>query len=225
MKKPIIGIVSKHYEKEYRYRNTYIRDEVKQAIFDNGGIAIGILPPNTEKIKAKNLWKNNLTKKEFENLKNEINLCDGIILQGGDFSDEYEGMIAKYCYEENIPLLGICAGLNNIVRGLGGKIKKLDNIETHKSSSKYVHEINIEPTSKFYEIVQISKMKVNSRHKCYTNSLKKLSPVAYSNDKIIEVVEDKSKTFFMGLQFHPESLYKEDKCMNKIFISFISSCK
>lgn len=36
-KKPIIGIVSKHYANYKTQRtDTYIRDEVKQAIFDNG---------------------------------------------------------------------------------------------------------------------------------------------------------------------------------------------
>ena len=49
MKKVIIGIVSKHYASYKSDRaDTYIRDEVKQAIFDNGAIAIGILPPDKD---------------------------------------------------------------------------------------------------------------------------------------------------------------------------------
>ena len=36
MSKPIIGIVSKHFVKNGIRPNTYIRDEIKQAIFDNG---------------------------------------------------------------------------------------------------------------------------------------------------------------------------------------------
>ena len=45
----IIGIVSKHYASYKNERtDTFIRDEVKQAIFDNGGIAIGILPTEKE---------------------------------------------------------------------------------------------------------------------------------------------------------------------------------
>lgn len=46
--KPIIGIVSKHYASYKSNKiDTFIRDEIKQAVFDNDGIAIGILP--TEK--------------------------------------------------------------------------------------------------------------------------------------------------------------------------------
>ena len=43
--KTIIGIVSKHYATYKSNKvDTFIRDEVKQAIFDNGATAIGILP-------------------------------------------------------------------------------------------------------------------------------------------------------------------------------------
>ena len=49
MNKPIIGIVSKHYATYKSNKiDTFVRDEIKQAIFDNGAIAIGILSPNEE---------------------------------------------------------------------------------------------------------------------------------------------------------------------------------
>lgn len=49
-KKPIIGIVSKHFLKGTIRPDMFIRDEIKQSIFDNGGIAIGITLPKNEKI-------------------------------------------------------------------------------------------------------------------------------------------------------------------------------
>jgi len=52
-KKPIIGIVSKHFLKDEIRPNMFIRDEIKQAIFDNGGIAIGIILPKDEKLMLK----------------------------------------------------------------------------------------------------------------------------------------------------------------------------
>lgn len=225
MNKVIIGVVSKHYLKDYTRPDTFIRDEVKQAIFDNGGIAIGILPPCFEKIKAKNCWNDSLTDKEKEDLNYQINLCNGIILQGGGFSDEYECYIAKYCYDNDIPVLGICAGNNNLVRAVGGKILKLKYPEIHKSLNEYVHEINIDKNSKLYHIIGKSKIRVNSRHKCYTADLSILDPSSYSSDNIIESVEDKSKKFYIAVQFHPESLYKTDENMNKIFIEFLKVAK
>ena len=40
--------------------NTYIRDEVKQAIFDNNAVAIGILLPKDEILEVSDEWSNNL---------------------------------------------------------------------------------------------------------------------------------------------------------------------
>ena len=81
--KPIIGIVAKHYKTSGKRLETFIRDEVEQAIFDNGGIAIGILPPNEDKIVARDNWQDQLTTTEKHNFYDQIALCDGILLQGG----------------------------------------------------------------------------------------------------------------------------------------------
>lgn len=224
MGKPIIGIVAKHYKKDYLRLETFIRDEVEQAIFDNGGIAIGILPPNEGKVKAKNGYHDQLTTTEKHNLYEQINLCDGIILQGGAFSDMHEIFIAKYCYECDIPLLGICAGSHNLTRALGGTVSEVNSNLNHKSEEKYVHSINIDKEAKFYNIIGKDQLMVNSRHKKYASDTGLLNVAAYSKDGISEVLEDASKRFYIGVQFHPESLYKIDENMNKIFIGFISEC-
>lgn len=223
MSKPIIGIVAKHYCIANKRLETFIRDEVEQAIFDNGGIAIGILPPNEDKILAKDNWQEQLTTTEKHNFYEQIALCDGIILQGGGYVDEYECFIAKYCYDYNIPLLGICAGKHIMVRAVGGKIGKLPN-EDHNSDSQYVHSIKIERNSKAYQIIGKEEIEVNSRHQRYSLDVGPLKIVAKSLDGVDEIVEDISKIFYLGVQFHPESLYKKDKYMNAIFVSFIKTC-
>ena len=40
VKKVIVGVVSKHLVKDEKRSNMFIRDEIKQAIFDNGAVAI-----------------------------------------------------------------------------------------------------------------------------------------------------------------------------------------
>lgn len=223
MSKPIIGIVAKHYRKDGIRLETFIRDEVEQAIFDNGGISIGILPPNEDKIKATDDWQENLTTIEKQNLYAQITLCDGIILQGGGFSDEYECFIAKYCHEYDIPLLGICAGKHNMVRALSGKLGKLDN-NNHNSQENYVHSIHIESNSIASKIFKEKDIMVNSRHVRYSLNAGHLKITAFSPDGIDEIVEDEKKTFFVGVQFHPESLYKKDKNMKNLFLYFLDIC-
>jgi len=117
-RKVIIGIVSKHNPTNTGCEKTSITDATKQAIFDNGAIAIGILPTQHE-IYYKgndNIWEDNLTEKEKKDLLSQIQLCDGIILQGGREMDNYEFIIAKYCYDNNIPILGICARLKKGIK-------------------------------------------------------------------------------------------------------------
>lgn len=225
MKKVVIGVVLKHYKNDTERLDTVSHDEIEQAIFDNGAIAIGILPSNEGKIQATNNWKEHLTDKEKEDFIYQIKMCDGIILQGGGFSDIYECFIAKYCYDNDIPILGICAGSHTMVRATGGKIFKVDNPAFHKSNEKYVHKISIDKDSLFYKIVNKDEIMVNSRH---VNSARDLGPLkigAKSYDGVIESVEDKSKKFYLAVQFHPESLYKEDENMNNIFKYFIEICK
>lgn len=227
MDKPIIGIVSKHYATYKSSRtDTFIRDEVKQAVFDNGGVAIGILPTEKEINYSGDNWKDNLSENEKSNLFKQLNLCDGIILQGGLETDNYESIIAKYCYDNDVPILGICAGQNNIARALGGKIYKISNPEKHdKPFDNFVHSITIDKNSKFYEIVKTEKMMVNSRHKRAIKECPKLDKVAFCEDNYPDVIEAKNKKFYIGLRFHPESLYEKDEKHNKIFESFINACK
>ena len=225
--KTIIGIVSKHYATYKTNKiDTFIRDEVKQAIFDNGATAIGILPTVAEINYCGDDWKDNLSIEERENLITQLNLCDGIILQGGAETDNYEIIIAKYCYDNNIPILGICAGQNNIARALGGTTYKIPNPEKHnKSFDDYVHSINIDKASKFYDIVKTDIMEVNSRHKNTINECPGLDKVAFCEDGYPDVVEAKNKDFYIGVRFHPESLYKIDENHNMIFKEFIKVCK
>lgn len=226
MKKVIIGIITKHFRESVdHFKNTYIVDNTKQAIFDNGGIAIGILPSCFDKNQASNDWKDSLTLEEKENIIEQINLCNGIILQGGGRSEEYECFIAKYCYEHDIPCFGICAGKNNMVRAVGGKILRFENIEAHKSSEEYVHDITIHKDSLLYKIIGKERIKVNSRHKRYTSDPSILQCSSFSDDGVIESVEDKNKKFYLAVQFHPESLYRTDKNMNNLFKYFINICK
>lgn len=111
------------------------------------------------------------------------------------------GIVAKYCYQNDIPVLGICCDQNVIVRALGGTTKNVTNPEKHNQGDEdYVHSITIDKSP-------------------YLNQ------VAYCSDGYPDVVEASDKKFYIGVRFHPESLYKTDENMNNIFKSFIEACK
>ena len=234
MTKPIIGILAKHKDIVSSRPNTFIRDELKDALISNGAIAIGILPPSktlyvidndNQEYYVQNIDKF-FSKYEQSCMVSQIKLCDGIVLAGGYMSDVYEMWVARYCYQHDIPLLAICAGQTNIVRILGGNIVKLPQPNVHyQPCGEYAHSITIDKNSKFYTIVKTETMMVNSRH-CYTvQRTDKLDAVGYDDDGNIEVVEDKNKKFYLGVRFHPESLCSQDKLHNNIFRAFINATK
>ena len=230
MRKPIIGIVAKYVEEVEGRQEAMVRDELKNAILDNGGIVIGILPSET-KLEftpiGKDSWDDYLSVQQKNDLICQINLCDGIILQGGKDSLKYESFIAKYTFDNDIPTLGVCAGQNAMVRAVGGTTKRVLNPEKHKQMrAELVHKIFIDENSKFFKIVGLKEMMVNSRHnKTIDDPTENYKVSAVCEDGYPDVIEAQNKKFNIALRFHPESLYKKYKEHNNIFKAFVEECK
>ena len=131
-KKPIIGIVGKPQCDDVIWNKICISNEIKDAINKNGGVAIGIIPQSKIKQikegKPFSYQNYYLDEKSLSDLFSTIDLCDGIILEGGITICDYEQEIAKYCIEKNIPLLGICCGCINMALATGGSIS-LENYD------------------------------------------------------------------------------------------------
>lgn len=147
------------------------------------------------------------SKDNFNNIKPLIDMCDGFILQGGESFYDIDLEIVKYLYENDIPTLGICLGMQTMAYLFNGKIGKINN---HYSLEKYVHEIEIKENSKLFKIIKKNKILVNSRHNEYVRNTS-LNISSYSN--VIESVEDDNKRFFIGVQWHPESLMDENSTL------------
>lgn len=159
-------------------------------------------------------------KEEFERIKEIIDFCDGIISPGGSQIYDIDYQIIKYLYETDKPTLGICLGMQIIGKLFNGKVRTEVKDGSHCSEKEYVHNVILKKDSLLYKIIGEEKIRVNSRHIRqipYTN----LDCVAYSEDNVLEAIEDKNKKFFMGIQWHPESLM-EDVYSKRLFDYFIN---
>lgn len=210
--KPIIGIITRPEISNEKNNIMCIYDDIRQSIINSGGIPVGIIPLN-----------NNLDDFDQEVCR-LIDRCDGIIFQGGDSFYKYEIECMKYVHERNIPTLGICLGMQLMGYVFGGKLINIDSNIHKKKNEKYVHEIFIKENSKLYSIFNTDKIKVNSRHKeSIINT--DLEITAISTDGLIEALEDKNKKFFVGVQWHPESMTSYDILESRLFDYFVNICR
>jgi len=142
MLKPIIGIITRCSISEEGHSTNIIYSDVSDAIINNGGIPIGITLTN--------------------NYKETINLCDGIIFQGGDDFESYYLESLKYIYDIDKPVLGICLGMQLMGVLFDGI---MIDIQNHKKKLSYAHTVIIRKNSILYNIFKTNSIKVNSRHK------------------------------------------------------------
>lgn len=198
---PIIGIITREAMSEEGHKINLIYDDIKSCIINNGGIPIGVMLN--------------------ENYKELINLCDGIIFQGGDNFEFYDLSALKYIYDINKPVLGICLGMQLMGVLFDGNIINIDN---HKKKLSYAHNVVINKNSILYNIYKTNKIKVNSRHKQIIKNTR-LKVVGLSQDGYIEAIEESNKNFFIGVQWHPENMVSYNKEQNNLFKYFIKCCK
>ena len=229
MKKPIIGIIGKvqpQHVEDYWHRIDEV-DEIRYLIIKNGGIAIMLLPTEeTLKFNDNDIKDDTILNNEEKNeLYRQIDLCDGFILQGGLYSSKYEIEMAKKIIELDKPLIGICAGFNNILRALGTDVIE-DKTNSHNIYDKdYRHKISIVKGTKLYDLINKDEYSVNSMHNMIAPQEKvkgfaKISSISY--DGLVESFELENKKFIIGMKWHPE-LMIENKFTKKLFEEFIKN--
>jgi len=229
--KPIIGIVAKPGYKDPMdiwYRMDAI-DEFRYLIIQNGGIAINILPTDQTMTFNDNDIHDpkELTEEEKADLYRMVDMCDGLVLQGGLVSCKYEIEAAKRALKLNIPIIGICAGFNNILRALGTDVIQ-DKTQSHNFYDvNYRHNVTFVKDTVMYEIVGKEKMQVNSIHEMLAKkedveAFVRIS--SYSDDGLVESFEVPNKKFVVGIKWHPE-LMMEEEATQRLFKRFVEECK
>ena len=158
-------------------------------------------------------------KNEFNKIKEMLDFCDGIISPGGSKIYDIDYEIIQYLHKIDKPTMGICLGMQIIGKLFNGKVRTEIQDGNHCKEEEYVHMIKIKRDSLLYQIIKEEEIKVNSRHMKQIPDTN-LDCVAYSEDGVLEAIEDKSKKFFMGIQWHPESLM-EDVYSNRLFDYFV----
>lgn len=146
--------------------------------------------------------------------------------------DEFELAVVKEAIRTKKPLLGVCRGHQLINVALGGDLyqdipeqlsSKLDH-EQRNTGELFAHEVDVKEDS--YLVNTLGKhAKINSRHHQSVRNLgKNLHVVATAPDGIVEAMED-DQGLIMGVQWHPEDLWKDDPKQEKLFTDFFARAK
>lgn len=165
----------------------------------------------------------------------EIKRCDGVVLSGGEDvhprlynkpelldlchevdepRDEFEWKVLDYTEENNIPLLGICRGLQVVNVHFGGTLLphipvsgKFDHSRTN-TSDRY-HRVQVDPNSLLKKITLSNEGEVNSAHHQAADRIGNgLVANALSPDGIVEGLErqNHNASFLLLVQWHPERM-------------------
>ena len=156
------------------------------------------------------------------------NQCGGICHE----RDEMETHFFNEAIRQNIPVLGICRGLQMINVLLGGTLyqdlpTEIDSRIDHQMKAPYdriCHQVMLMPGAALHRLLRVDEMGVNSYHHQAVKDLgKELEVMAESEDGLVEAVSLPAKKFVWAVQWHPE-YDLTNSSSQKIFTSFVDSC-
>lgn len=231
-RQPIIGITTNFTEGDATLRDVYYKQIVKA-----GGTPV-LIPPVADK----------------EVLVNTLTHLDGLLLTGGgDINPLWMGeepsthlhninaerdlaelMLTRLAFNRQIPILGICRGIQTLAVALGGTVqqdiyedylrtdeavgKKLskDKVVTtlHSATLKHsqdadrgeaTHSVTLEKGSILRALYKEERIFVNSfHHQAVKTAGDRFRATAFSSDGVIEAIESREFKSVMGVQWHPE---------------------
>ena len=129
----------------------------------------------------------------------------------------------------NMPVLGICGGEQLLAVALGGSLIQhipdsiADALAHEQSTSHYEpgHAVKVLPGTLLARIVGSATMQVNTSHHQAVRDPGSSIINAVAPDGVIEGIEDASRKFCLGVQWHPE--YLIDPGDNRIFEALIAA--
>ena len=228
---PVIGITGNYEDLTCKLGKGYY-----QSVIQAGGVPV-VIPPSADR----------------SVLMSTLDHIDALILSGGaDINPLWTGeeplpglhginserdlpelLITRLAYNRQMPILGICRGIQTLAAALGGKVcQDLESEERRVKSEKYTpikhsqdadrseptHSVKIEKDSTLYNIYEASLLPIQSEgaegrlyvnsfhHQAVSDAGNRFRNVATAADGVIEAIESAEFKSIIGVQWHPECM-------------------
>jgi putative glutamine amidotransferase len=122
--------------------------------------------------------------------------------------DAFELELVRMADARGLPILGVCRGAQTLNVARGGTLHQhVDGHRQAQLATVPTHEITIALHSKVGRIAGCTRLEVNSFHHQAVDELGAgLAVAARADDGTVEAIEDRSRPFFVGVQWHAETL-------------------
>jgi putative glutamine amidotransferase len=142
--------------------------------------------------------------------------------------DATDFQLLEHAENAGLPILGICFGVQSLNVFRGGRLVQdipsvVHNGVIHDEST---HKVRIENGTLLSKLAGVTDLEVNSfHHQCVERPGRNLRVVATAPDGVIEAIEDVSGRFVVGVQWHPERVWRESEFSRRLFSAFIQATR
>jgi len=234
--RPVIGITCSHFTTKGVVRVGMTRDYVR-AVELGGGLPVLVPVLDAE-----------------EAVSALLDVLDGLVLAGGGdldpqrFGEEplpqlgevdperdaFELALARLAMERDMPVLGICRGMQVLNVAAGGTLyqdipSQVPRALLHDQTAPRwypCHEVRIEEETQLAAILGAPSLRVNSFHH---QAVKVVAPQfrvsAKAKDAVVEGIESRENRFVLGVQWHPECMVERYPAQRQLFAALVQQAR
>ena len=134
--------------------------------------------------------------------------------------DRFELTFVRAALERDLPLLGICRGIQTVAVAAGGTLiqdvnTQFPGVIKHRQDAPYwhtTHFVRLAPASQIATIHAAEQIMVNSFHHQAVRELPYgFVATAWAPDGLIEAMESTRHRMVLGVQWHPEGIWPVDR--------------